>query len=114
MRTLGAGTPITDIVREARAAGRPIAIVPAGDDRADSIVRFGEVLGFPDWFGHNLDALFDCLLQHYRRAPESELVWDGTAGLRERDGSAFDPIRQVLSDAEGECPTLSVTILDRV
>ncbi|HET7760895.1 MAG TPA: barstar family protein [Phycicoccus sp.] len=114
MRTLGQETAIADVVREAHAAGRAIAIVPAGDDKADSIARFGEVLGFPDWFGHNLDALFDCLLQRYRRAPESELVWDGTAGLRERDAPAFDRIRQVLSDAEAECPALSVTILDRM
>ncbi len=114
MRTLGDDTAIADLVREANAAGRPIAIVPAGEDKADSIARFGEVLGFPDWFGHNLDALFDCLLQRYHRAPGSELVWDGTAGLRERDAAAFDRIRQVLSDAEGECPALSVTILDRV
>jgi RNAse (barnase) inhibitor barstar len=114
MRTLGQETIIADVVREARAAGRAIAVVPAGDDKADSIARFGEVLGFPDWFGHNLDALFDCLLQRYHGAPDSELVWDGTAGLREREASAFDRIRQVLSDAETECPALSVTILDRV
>ena len=114
MRVLDADTAIADVVREANAAGRPIAIVPAGDDKADSIARFGEVLGFPDWFGHNLDALFDCLLQHYHRAPDSELVWDGTAGLRERDASAFERIRLVLTDAERESPALSVTLVDRV
>lgn len=114
MRELGADTAIAEVVREANAAGRAIDIVPAGEDKADSIGRFGEVLDFPDWFGHNLDALFDCLLQRYHRAPESELVWDGTVGLRERDESAFVRIRQVLSDAEAECAALSVTIIDRI
>ena len=114
MRMLSADNAIGDVVREARAAGKAVDVVPAGADKADSIARFGEALNFPDWFGHNLDALFDALRDRYRDAPATELVWDGTATLRESEATAFDQIRQVLADAEDECPALTVAILDRV
>ncbi|GAA1282315.1 barstar family protein [Saccharothrix xinjiangensis] len=47
-------------------------------DRRDAIAAIAEAMGFPDWFGHNLDALYDSLTD-LSWLPEGEhvLVWEG-------------------------------------
>jgi hypothetical protein len=43
-----------------------------------AIDAVADALGFPDWFGHNLDALYDCLTD-LSWLPEGEhvLEWEG-------------------------------------
>ena len=64
MRHLGRETRIAEVVRGERAAGRQVEVVPAGADKTESLRLFAEVLGFPSYFGHNLDALADSLTDH--------------------------------------------------
>jgi len=55
-----------------------VAVVRGGWHKADAIAQFGEVLGFPNWFGHNLDALADLLPDDAQRRARVEgwwLVW---------------------------------------
>ena len=79
---LGPDTEIAPLVRSLRAEGS-VALVPAGADKAETLARFGEALGFPDWYGLNYDAMFDCLLQHVHDAEGVvQVVWDGTAAPR--------------------------------
>ena len=40
-------------------------------DEASLFARIAQALAFPDWFGHNWDALADCL---------SDMEWQGEAG----------------------------------
>lgn len=46
--------------------------------RREAIAAIAEALDFPDWFGHNLDALYDSLTD-LSWLPEGEhvLVWEG-------------------------------------
>ena len=60
-----------------------------------------QTLDFPDWYGHNLDALFDCLTE--LEAPVRLILknwddgWDYAAGFR-----------SVFEDAQSENPDLTV------
>ena len=59
-----------------------------------------EHLGFPAWYGHNMDALYDCLTE---RAEPTELV------LLHWTAPALLPLRRVMEDAAGENGALTVT-----
>lgn len=110
---LGPDTEIAALVRSLRAEGS-VELVPAGIDKAETLARFGEALGFPDWYGLNYDAMFDCLLQHVHDAEGVvQLVWDGTAPLRAEHPEVYEMVLRILGDAEAEKPRLQVTVVDR-
>ncbi|MFC6090625.1 barstar family protein [Saccharothrix lopnurensis] len=51
---------------------------PGARDRRDAVAAIAEALDFPDWFGHNLDALYDSLTDlSWLPAGEHVLVWEG-------------------------------------
>ncbi|WP_392543356.1 barstar family protein [Oryzobacter telluris] len=113
-RVLGADTQIAPLVRGLRGDGVVVRVVPAGADKDESLRLFGECLSFPDWYGHNLDALFDCLLTAANEAVGSlHVVWDGTATLREEHPEVFDALLRVLQDTETEAPGFTATVVDR-
>ncbi|QFU92831.1 Barstar (barnase inhibitor) [Amycolatopsis sp. YIM 10] len=58
-------------------------------------------LDFPDWFGRNLDALYDCLTDlSWLPAGEHVLIWAGSEAFKTADPKAYLAIRSVLSDAQ--------------
>lgn len=67
---------------------------------AEAMAAIAVALWFPDYFGHNLDALYDCLTD-LTWLPEGEhlLIWSRSAVLREADPAAYEAIRSVLADA---------------
>jgi RNAse (barnase) inhibitor barstar len=57
-------------------------------------------LSFPDWFGRNLDALYDCLRDlSWLPAGEHVLVWSAPEVFRAADHDGFRAITDVLLDA---------------
>lgn len=113
-RVLGADTAIGPLVRALRADGALVRVVPAGADKEESLARFGDALRFPEWYGHNYDALYDCLLAVVHAADgDVHVVWDGTAPLRTEHPDVFDTVVRLLSDAEDERPTFRATVVDR-
>lgn len=59
-----------------------------------------QTLPLPDWYGRNLDALYDCLTE-----------WEDVTLLithTEQAPVSFRPVRRVLSDAAEENPGLEV------
>jgi RNAse (barnase) inhibitor barstar len=61
--------------------------------------RVAVALEFPDWFGHNWDAFFDCLTDlEWRRGPGQLLVLEHVGGLRSRSPEVFDTAILILGD----------------
>jgi RNAse (barnase) inhibitor barstar len=59
-----------------------------------------KTLSFPDWFGHNLDALYDCLTDlSWLPTGEHVLIWTHSEVLAKADPSGYRAIREVLDDA---------------
>jgi ribonuclease inhibitor len=58
-------------------------------------------LNFPEWYGHNLDALYDCLTE--LEDPTQIILenWDHSV-------SFADGFRSVFEDAQAEIPELTV------
>lgn len=65
---------------------------------------FAEALGFPGWYGSNLDALHDCLTS---LPEETEIALANFASLP----ALCNGFRRVLLDAEEENPYLKVILL---
>lgn len=84
--------------------------------KAEVLEAFGEALGFPDTYGHNLDALRDCLGD----APDPiVLLWDGWSTLARADRRTFDVLLRILGEPEkltvllrGDGPEIDVPSVD--
>ncbi|OLR95500.1 barnase inhibitor [Actinokineospora bangkokensis] len=64
------------------------------------LTAVAEAMAFPDWFGHNLDALFDSLTDlSWLPAGEHVLVWSHPEVLAGADPVGYRGIRSVLDDA---------------
>lgn len=64
------------IVRAAEANGFPLFRIDLGQakDKASMLAAIARAMDFPDWFGHNLDALADCLCDMGWRPAEGYVV----------------------------------------
>ena len=69
-------------------------------DKKELHARIAEALSFPDWYGHNLDALMDCLTD----LDETTVILTGCSQV------AFDAqdFWDTFEDAERENPCLTV------
>ena len=69
-------------------------------EKREFLDRVARTLEFPDWFGHNWDALFDCLADlSWRPAPGYVLVFEHAGEFREFQPEAYDTALAILSDA---------------
>ncbi|MDQ4503833.1 barstar family protein [Sinomonas sp. ASV322] len=110
MRDLVAGAPTADelveeLGREAHALGRRFAVVRRVEGLRPLLAAFGTALGFPDYYGVNLDALRDCLgdlVEHIAggAAQPLTLVWEVDAAFRSAE--AYPIVRGIFEEAEGD------------
>lgn len=89
---------------------RTISLDTAGLTTRDEVLaRIGDVLGFPAYYGRNLDALADCL----RDVKEPiRLEWTGWQDLQASDATAFGRIMLVLDDRADVEPEFTVFLVD--
>jgi len=68
-------------------------------DKTELLERIARAFEFPAWFGHNWDALFDCLADlAWRRAPGYVLVLEHAGELRDSAPEVFDTALAILGD----------------
>lgn len=68
---------------------------------------FAEELDFPEWYGKNLDALYDCLGDV---TEELEIVIENKSELEENLGISFEKLCRLLEDISTENDYISVEI----
>ena len=114
IRTLGPKVDLAGLIADAEAEGREVHLVRAGATKAQTLAAFASALDFPGWFGHNLDALADCLDHLASRATQPwELIVDQLATLAAKDHRAYVGISVLLADLAFKHPTWQVTLIDR-
>jgi RNAse (barnase) inhibitor barstar len=69
-------------------------------DKQELLGRTAAALDFPDWFGANWDALYDCLADlGWRPAPGHLLVFECSSALRRAAPEVRDTAVAILEDA---------------
>jgi ribonuclease inhibitor len=86
--------PVKRSVRKFRLSGKAIGNL---QEFYDEMVR---KLPLPDYFGRNLDALWDVLTTDIEGPVE--LVWEDSAASKKSMGKAFDKVSALLRDVEKE------------
>ena len=68
--------------------------------RHEAMEAIAAALSFPEWFGHNLDALYDSLTD-LSWLPDGEhvLIWPRSTELTRRDPRGGESVNAVLDDA---------------
>lgn len=100
---------------EARGRGALVHLVGPVTSKARALEAIGAALSFPDWYGRNLDALYDCLVDlSWQPDGEHVLVWSGHRQLEAADPESYRAVLAVLDDAAtaGLGRPLSVVLAD--
>ena len=71
--------------------------------------RIKEAFGFPDYYGKNWDAMWDCLTDLFWVTDDRHIVVRGLDALPSDLRAYAEPLRQVLEDLRTRCPRLRVT-----
>jgi RNAse (barnase) inhibitor barstar len=91
------------VADEASARGAYVHTVngPGLRDRLSVLDAIADALQFPEYFGRNLDALYDCLTDlSWLPTGEHVLIWVASGVLNTADPKGYLAIRSVLSDAQ--------------
>lgn len=92
-----------EVAAEARSRGAFVHVVRGIglSDKLAVLDAMAAEFAFPETFGRNLDALYDCLTDlSWLPAGEHVLIWVGSAAFAEADPRAHLAVRSVLSDAQ--------------
>lgn len=76
-------------------------------DKKQLHALIAEKLEFPDWYGGNLDALYDCLTGVY---DETNILLKNFAGLEKNLGSYALSVRKVLLKADEDNEKITAVI----
>lgn len=85
--------PVAEVVRSLDRAGWHVAVVSGGPSKREALDAVAAALAFPTYFGHNLDALWDCLTDLDR---PTALVWLGWEPLAVREPDDWAGLLRVL------------------
>ena len=78
-------------------------------ESSEVLARLGEQLHFPDWLGHNWDALANCLSDFsWREAEGYVLVFEQLGDFRAAGDDDFDTLIEILSDASASWSVMGI------
>ncbi len=110
---LGPDDNLAAVVRQLASDGYAVQVVAAGPDRRSTYAAIAAALGFPDWFGHNADALYDSLRDWAADGHRRALVLAGLSDLERADANGAALICAVLDDIEADNPHVLMVVVDR-
>lgn len=92
------GFEIADVRHTVELAGWGFAHVDGWthQDKAAFLSEVGQALDFPEHYGHNFDALADCLSDVGQHVDGTVLLWDGWGTLARSEPKAFSVALSVL------------------
>lgn len=100
---------------EARGQRALAHLVGPVTSKADALDAIGVAMGCPSWYGRNLDALYDCLVDlSWQPAGAHVLIWSGHRQLQTADPDGYRAVLAVLDDAAAANSgrSLSVVLAD--
>ena len=96
--------------RERGAVAHRVGLMASKVEALDAI---GAALNFPTWYGRNLDALYDCLVDLSWQPPGKHvLIWADHRCLEAADPDGYRAILAVLDAATNPEGPLSVVLAD--
>lgn len=82
-----------------------------GTSKSDFLSAVGAALAFPAYYGHNLDALADCLRDVGIGGPGVVLLWDGWGTLARSDRRTFDVVVDLFAERVTNAPVPFTVLL---
>ena len=104
------GVPDVDIASEGRSAGWTVLPLDTADvqDSAGLYDQMATRWQLPEWFGRNLDALWDVLGE--LAASPLLVVWDGMRELSNTDPQLAQTLLELFRDASTQASSLAVVV----
>ncbi|MDO5499865.1 MAG: barstar family protein [Propionibacteriaceae bacterium] len=102
------GRPPSDLVRQLQSHGWTVGELARVSDRPGVLSGIGRALGFPDYYGQNLDALWDCLTD---LTEPTVLVWEGWQDFAVYHADDWARLRHVLGDRVTQEPAFAVVLI---
>ena len=95
-----------------RARGAAPHLIGPVTSAAEALDAIGAAMNFPAWYGRNLDALYDCLVDLSWQPPgEHVLVWTGYQEFEAADPDGYRAVLAVLDDAAAASSERPLSVL---
>ena len=78
-------------------------------DRGTLHQRIRKAFGFPDYYGENWDAMWDCLTDVFLQPVQRHIVVEGFDAMPQELRAYAAPMQEIFSDLQEKCPWVSVT-----
>lgn len=98
----------TELLAELRREGWLVGRVGPAADRRELLTAIGETLHFPAYYGHNLDALDECLRDLDRPVA---LVWSGWQQLVRTDPRTWSALLEIFGERARVHPEFTVFLV---
>ena len=97
---------------QARGRGALAHLVGPVTSKTEALDAIGAALNFPSWYGRNLDALYDGLVDlSWQPGGEHVLIWAGHRDLEAADPDAYRAVLAVLDDATAATSERALSVL---
>jgi RNAse (barnase) inhibitor barstar len=97
---------------QARAQGAIVHVFGPVTSKMEALDAIGSAFNFPSWYGRNLDALYDCLVDLSWQPPgEHVLIWTGYGELEAADPDGYRAVVAVLDNAAAASSERPLSVL---
>ncbi|MCA1835476.1 MAG: barstar family protein [Actinobacteria bacterium] len=99
-------------VAHARGRGAATHVIGPVTSTAEALDAIGAAMNFPAWYGRNLDALYDCLVDlSWLPLGEHVLIWTGYQEFEAADPEGYRAVVSVLDEAAAVSPGRPLSVL---